>query len=328
MSRAYDNAADGRYQQGGRRNLIINGAMEVAQRATSSTSGGYVSLDRWRVNQSGASTTFSQETFTVGEEIGQSRNYARFAVSTGNDNAGIQQRIENITTVPGGETITISFWAKGTNPGGGSLIAGYAQNFGSGGSSQVTVTNTDVAVTTGWARYTLSIDVPSISGKTIGTSSFVKIHIGGSSVTDGSTIDISQVQLELGNIATPFEHRSFGEELALCQRYYQKSFAQGVTPQNGQYTVNVTTAWESSTNARGNWIPFPVEMRATPTFTQYGNSSNWQVFTGSSWQTTTNSNVGSSVKSYGFYPTIVGGVTNSNLHPWYAKGDYTVDAEL
>ena len=334
MSRAYDNAADGRYQQGGRRNLIINGAMEVAQRATSvsgSTASGYLTVDRFRANASGATFNMSQESLTAGQtDIPQNfKKFLRFNATTSNDYAGIRYYHEDVETVQG--DVTVSFYAKGTNPADGYVSFSMSQNFGSGGSTEVeNIGTNDFTLTSSWQRFTFNVSMSSISGKTVGTGSFVRMNWWqeDSASTDAWTIDITGVQLEYGNVVTPFEHRSYGEELALCQRYYQKSFAQGVTPQDGQYTVNVTTAWESSTNARGNWIPFPVEMRATPTFTQYGNSSNWQIFTGSSWQTTTNSNVGASVKSYGFYPTLVGGVTNSSLHPWYAKGDYTVDAEL
>ena len=149
------------------RNKIINGSMEVAQRGTSSTANGYVSLDRWYVNQSGGSTTFSQETFAAGSELDSLKNYAKLAVSTSSDYTSIRQRIEDVRTVPAG-SITVSFWAKGTAPS-GDLSVFFSQSFGSGGSTEVDGTPQTVTLTSTWQRFSLTFTVPSISGKTIGT---------------------------------------------------------------------------------------------------------------------------------------------------------------
>ena len=209
---------------GGRRNFFINGAMQVAQRATSSTSGGYVSLDRWYVNLSGGSATFSQETNSNPSETGGIQKYARYNVSTSSDYTHIRQRIEDVTSVPAG-TVIISFYAKGTAPSGG-LYASTEQSFGSGGSSSVDGTPVLVtsSLTSSWVRYTAQITVGSVDGKTIGAGSYFGVAIGQYSNTGGTAYDlnITGVQLEVGTQATPFEHRSFGEELLLCQRYYQE----------------------------------------------------------------------------------------------------------
>ena len=110
----------------GRRNLIINGAMEVAQRGTSegpSSLNGVLALDRWYVNSSGGTKTISQQTFTVGQTDvpGFPKNYVRLEVTTGDNNTGIHQRVEDVTSIAE-KTVTLSFWAKGTNPTGGSLF--------------------------------------------------------------------------------------------------------------------------------------------------------------------------------------------------------------
>lgn len=203
------------------RNLVINGSMEVAQRGTSSTSNGYVSLDRWFVNQSGATTTFSQETFAAGSEIGSLKNYAKLDVTASSDFVHIRQLIEDVRTVPAG-TITVSFQAKGTSPTGG-LAVSMTQDFGSGGSSDVDIAAQTVTLTASWQRFDLQFTVPSISGKTINANSFFQVAIGQFSNT-GTTafeLNITGVQLEVGEKATPFEHRSFGDELAKCQRYFE-----------------------------------------------------------------------------------------------------------
>jgi hypothetical protein len=229
---------------GGRRNFFINGAMQVAQRATSSTSGGYVSLDRWYVNLSGGSATFSQETNSNPSETGGIQKYARYNVSTSSDYTHIRQRIEDVTSVPAG-TVIISFYAKGTAPSGG-LYASTEQSFGSGGSSSVDGTPVLVtsSLTSSWVRYTAQITVGSVDGKTIGAGSYFGVAIGQYSNTGGTAYDlnITGVQLEVGTQATDFEHRSYGEELQLCARYFQQFeggsnslFATGFTATNDFY---------------------------------------------------------------------------------------------
>ncbi len=231
-------------QIGGRRNFFINGAMQVAQRATSSTSGGYVSLDRWYVNLSGGSATFSQETNSNPSETGGIQKYARYNVSTSSDYTHIRQRIEDVTSVPAG-TVIISFYAKGTAPSGG-LYASTEQSFGSGGSSSVDGTPVLVtsSLTSSWVRYTAQITVGSVDGKTIGAGSYFGVAIGQYSNTGGTAYDlnITGVQLEVGTQATDFEHRSYGEELQLCARYFQQFeggsnslFATGFTATNDFY---------------------------------------------------------------------------------------------
>ena len=212
----------------GRRNLIINGAMQVAQRGTSvssQTANAYKTVDRFYTNASGATYNQSQQAVTVGGETGlplQFSKFLRHQVTTGNNWSQIYHKIEDVTSVPTG-TVTLSFYAKGTSPNAGLSFIAW-QNFGSGGSSEVTVTiSPTVTLTSTWQRFTVNITVPSVTGKTIGTGShfYFGIGQGGSTSTNAWTLDITGVQLEVGKIATPFEHRSYGEELALCQRYFE-----------------------------------------------------------------------------------------------------------
>ena len=251
------------------RNLIINGSMEIAQRGTSSSSNGYVSLDRWYVNQSGGSTTFSQETFAVGSEIEGISTYGKLVVSSSSDYTNILQRIEDVKSIPTG-TVTVSFWAKGTAPSGG-LNIWIVQNFGSGGSVDVDIAPEDVSLTATWTKYSVNFTIPSISGKTIGSSNFLQVAFGQYSNT-GTTaweLNITGVQLEVGTVATPFEHRSFGQELALCQRYYWKTYLDNTVPgsvsQPGAFMITVPFVGNSVRLTH----PFKVQMRAAPTFTFY-----------------------------------------------------------
>ena len=251
-------------QIGGRRNIIINGAMQVAQRGTSVssiTSSGYKTVDRWFTNASGATFSQSQESVTVGGETGLPVQFTKFLKhsTTGNDNTAIYQYVEDITSIPSGE-VTVSFYAKGTTPDGG-LKTRFFQNFGSGGSTEIELTSETQSntLTSTWQRFTATITIPSISGKTVGTSSYFIIGFGqGSSTsTDAWVLDITGVQLEVGEQATPFEHRSFGEELALCQRYYF------VLVEGSGDRAGVGGYFSSS----GVQFPiqFPVRMRASPT---------------------------------------------------------------
>jgi len=109
--------------------------------------------------------------------------------------------------------------------------------------------------------------------------------------TNGATFYITGVQLEKGSTATSFDYRQYGTELQLCQRYYTKSFAPGTVPANGSNGTTITTTIGAyaftisrpnggptvtdSTNlsTSGSPIVFPVQMRASPSITQYGNSS-------------------------------------------------------
>jgi hypothetical protein len=239
------------------RNLIINGAMQVAQRATSSTSGGYVSLDRWYVNQSGGSTTFSQETNANPSETNGLQKYARLNVSSSSDYTCIYQRIEDVTTVLSG-TITVSFYAKGTAPVGG-LHVWFTQNFGSGGSADVDFTAGQItaSLTSSWVRYTIQVTVPSIDGKTIGTGSFFQMAIGQYSNASATAYDlqITGVQLEVGDTATPFEHIPYSDQLLRCQRYYAQ----------GGIILSDTALYRYH-----NTINLPCEMRAQPTISTGG----------------------------------------------------------
>ncbi len=114
-----------------------------------------------------------------------------------------------------------------------------------------------------------------ISGTNVTTAEVTSPASGNWTFTVPSNADL--VQLELGSLATDFEHRSYGEELALCQRYYQKSFLDGVTPANGATTSSFSTEngvyiYESNNSSDINYVKFPSQMRGSPVMVRYGNS--------------------------------------------------------
>jgi hypothetical protein len=216
---------------GGRKNLIINGAMNVAQRGTGATTGGtYMTADRWKAGS--ASSTF--EVVTNDRDL--SIPNMMKVTSTSSGYGTFIQPIEGVQHTSG-QNITLSFWAKTANF--SQFRLEIQQNFGSGGSATVTPVNSASYFSvpdTGWNKYTATIAIPSISGKTVGAGSHLNILFGPNSGTNAGITYYSEVQLELGDQATDFEHRSYGEELALCQRYYEKVTATRLT---GYHTTSV-----------------------------------------------------------------------------------------
>jgi len=214
----------------GRKNLIINGAMEIAQRATSVTgsqsASAYLTVDRFANHGSGGTYNSSQETVPNGGMPGlpiKFKKYFKFDVTTGANNCGVWQTIEDVRTVQG--LHTYSFYARGTNPSSGHYELDFRQYFGGGGSSTTELTYDDIVLTSDWQRYTFTFTPDSLSGKTVGSNSYFRIFLRqptADNTTNAYSFEITGVQLEAGGNATEFEHRSYAEELTLCKRYYQR----------------------------------------------------------------------------------------------------------
>ncbi len=270
------------------RNLIINGAMQVAQRGTSVTgitSTGYYTSDRWRLESS------TDATFTV-ENVSDSpdgfSNSTKVTVTTADTSIGatqygvIAQRIEaqNLQQLKYGtssaQEVTVSFWVKSSTTDGFSLTLEHGdtalyiskplainssntweyKTFTFVGDTS-TVINNDNG--TGLHFYLLFA-----AGSTYNTgasSTWTSVGALGGGInnnwigTTNATVQITGVQLEVGDTATPFEHRSYGDELARCQRYYQ-------TIGGGEWTFLGYSA-----SADNYYVPvsFNTPMRANPT---------------------------------------------------------------
>ena len=157
------------------------------------------------------------------------------------------QNIEDITKLAG-KTVTLSFWAKANSN--KNISVSFAQVFGTGGSPSAVVTNIGawlIALTTTWQKFTKTVTIPSIVGKTIGSnpnSSYTHVRFTFDDLTlnQSGTFDIAQVQLEEGSVATPFEQRPVVLELSLCQRYYEKVKSQPTLGAAGIYDGNQTIA--------------------------------------------------------------------------------------
>jgi len=250
---------------GGRKNIIINGGFDVWQRGTSFTTSAGYTADRWQLQLSGGTSTVTRQTFTIGQtEVPDNPTYYLKAnTTTGNNNCGLFHPIEDVRN-GSGKNVTVSFWAKGTNPAGGVFDLISSQRFGAGGSSNVEIT-TPLTITSSWVKYTHTFSLASISGKTIGTGSSLTLIIRQHQNDTGTAaweLNLANVQVELGSVATDFEHRSYGEELRLCERYFYRY--QGAT-QEQIYNEN------NGATAKWWFLTFP-QMRATPSATF---SSGW-----------------------------------------------------
>lgn len=252
-------------------NVIINGGFDIWQRGTSFATTGaliYTADHFYNYWNGSGTTTVSQQAFTAGTapvsgyEASFFYRYAQTVAGTGQTYAVLATApIEDVRTLAG-QTATFSFWAKADAARTYSLIIGQA--FGTGGSTVVEITN-DVALTTSWARYTITVNIASVAGKTIGAGSYLYARLQAKTFNITQTVDTWGWQLEAGSVATPFRRNapSLQGELAACQRYYQRitpGVANGVIAQSG-FIVNSTTA--------AVFIKYPVQMRTIPTSLDY-----------------------------------------------------------
>lgn len=255
----------------GFRNKVINGDFDIWQRATSQTTVGYRSADRWSVGKSGASVgsfTVSRIPFGFGQSSvpGNPRFHLRIK-GTGLtfSQLWLSHRIEDVRTFSG-KTVTLTFWARAskTKP----LMANLAQNFGTGGSPSPVVNNRTSApfmLSTAFQKFTWVTTLPSIEGRMQGLDGNSFLDVGfdlkvgaiGEDLGDDH-IDIAHVSLVEGDASTeydPFSVRHQQQELALCQRYYRTFANLWVYPigDNG--------------NLRRASIPLSPPMRGSPTVT-------------------------------------------------------------
>ena len=275
------------------RNLIINGAMQVAQRGTSvsvsqGSNGGYQTVDRFRFDIAGTGVaTVSQSTdapagFKNSHKIEVTTTNAS---PTGTDYNTLQTRIEGQNAVQCGfgtsnaQQMTLSFYVKSSLTGlfGGSIANsaanrsypfGYTINSANtwerktitftadttGTWSTDNTTGPKVMFGLGLASYFLGTDGAWSAADKHGVTGQINLF-----ATNGATWQITGVQLEVGDTATPFEHRSYGDELARCQRYYNSIHA--------HYLL-----YYNSASCIAN-VDYPVAMRLNPTVTITSNNA-------------------------------------------------------
>ncbi len=279
----------------GRRNMIINGSMQVAQRGTSSTgTSGYHTVDRWRIQNGGVGTITTTQESTNGV-AGVSKYSHKFAATnTATLAAGTDgwiryvvetKDMENHSFADSTRNFTLSFYVKCSNTGQSSACI-TSGDFGTG---QYVAPFTIAAADT-WQRVTITFPgnsaLSSVSGDfglrlywntgagsnytTSSTNQWINTGdygaVGDLQIcgVNGRYIQFTGVQLEAGDTATAFENRSFPEELALCQRYYfNNGYADG-TRNVWLYAIDQSN---SAAGYRRTTMTFPTSMRTTPTVT-------------------------------------------------------------
>ena len=286
------------------KNLIINGAMNVAQRGSSSTSEGYQTIDRYYVGSGGTDEAQTQAQVDVASGTTPYTLGFRKAlrITNGNQTSGAgtadfmylkytfeAQDIANSgwNYLSSSSFITLSFYVKSsvaqsfkayfhTRQG-----TEYQYPFETGSLSADTWTKVTKTIS-GNSNLTFNSDnglglelyiwsfigtdytassVTEDAWSTYNSSARMKDATSTWYTTNDATLEFTGFQFEVGSVATDFEHRSFGQELALCQRYYQTGFAKVY---NSNQPINVMSQ---------NFMP---EMRAAPTITgeQFGSETN------------------------------------------------------
>ena len=351
-------------QIGGRRNIVINGAMQIAQRGTSHSSGDGYAVDRFRLEVNGVD---ENPTLTQGDISSGTTPYTlgfrkSWKVQNGNQTGGVgatdrimmQYKFESQDITNSGwnytsasSFITLSFWVKSS----------VAQNFyGRLNTYDGSVYN--YPIETGslsadtWTKVTktiagnsnltfdgdngtgLQIELnmlrgPDYTDSSVTLNQWAAYSSAGRTpdqtttwyTTNDATFEVTGVQLEVGSQATPFEHRSFGEELSLCQRYY---FVTGDYAYGGSsFHPNGAALAEAYGSAR-----FPTSMRANPTIvlrdangnadgkvTQWGNAHDI-------------ASTASYISTTGFQKIVRTSGTFDNSTNWVISAGYTADAEL
>lgn len=270
----------------GARNRIINGAMAADQRNagaaqtfTAAAALAY-SVDRWYGYCTGANVTGQR---VQGASVGQF--YYRFTGAASVTAIGFGQRIEQINSADlASTTATLSVDLANsllTTVTWTAYYATTADTFGTLASpTRTQIATGTFTVTSTVTRYNTQISVPAAA------TTGIEIVFTVGAQTSG-TWTIGNVQLEPGTVATPFERRSYGQELALCQRYFSKSFPVDTAPAQNIGGTGAVYSQSHATNAPASvQVSFPVQMRTTPsTFTTFNTSAangNWRNLTASS----------------------------------------------
>jgi hypothetical protein len=224
------------------RNLLINGGFNVWQRGVSQTSNGYGSVDRWYFFGNGTNKSVTQT--------------ATGLTATQDSGSGVLQLLQGVEWDDyfKGKTLTLSFKAQSTV----AVYIAVRDGALSTSSTFADVLRDGLTLTTpgadGISRVTVTIpETPS------GTPKMISILLAPNTLDTSATssLVLEWVQLEEGSVATPFEYRSYGEELALCQRYYWR-----IVDGGGNYLP--ISILRTSDNIRNAGIIFPTTMRAAP----------------------------------------------------------------
>ena len=233
----------------GRRNILINGDFQVSQRgdysSATTSSDGYF-LDRWRVDRNGTATVQHTSGHDIAETPAICKAIKLVQTVTGTNYLGIRQKIETPAQYIG-RTFTYSAWVRSNTS--NARIACYIP-----GTSPNTYIGPNHSGSGEWEYLSFTFTLNSGTPTTFHADVFIDNGAyGNTTITAGQYLESTMIQLEFGKVATPFEHRSYGEELALCQRYYQLNIS--------------NTAFTNSTTVARLGISGVSQMRAQPSLT-------------------------------------------------------------
>jgi len=259
------------------KNFLINGGLDFWQRGTSFTNPSGYTADRWIGSRDSGqnNSTYSQQ--TSGGITGLPY-YMRVQRTSGDTQTGsiyLNQSIETNNSYPmANQNVTLSFWARaGANYSATSNSFTVRVLYGATNNIQmyhytsgVSNSTTSVTLTTSWQQFTYTVSIPSTSTQ-VGVE-FQAFPTGTAGAND--YFDFAGCQLEISNSVTTFSRAggSIGNELILCQRYFQTNYPIGSSPGSTGGGM-----WTMIENAETNRVlmpsQFPVQMRIGPTMTAY-----------------------------------------------------------
>ena len=336
------------------RNKIINGAMTIDQRNAgalmTSVGNGVYTVDRWVLWHDIGTFNAQQNLNSVTPPTGFA-NYLGFAVTgaatpSGSNYCSVQHKIEGFNVsdfgfgAAGAQSVTLSFWVRSSLTGtfGGavqnnaqdrSYPFAYTINAADTWEQKVVSISGDTTGTwlkTNGSGLVLCFDLgagPSLAGTANSwAATNYQSATGATSVvaTSGATFYITGVQLEAGDTATPFEHRSYGQELALCQRYYQ-------------WNPTGVVSFSGGSNQAAGGVALPVALRSTPTITVVTGTDAIDEFYVQRRDLTNiliiydNSPLNVPKTSFSLFGSCEAGAT-ANVAGCFMAGHWTLDAEL
>jgi hypothetical protein len=262
----------------GFRNAIINGGFDVWQRGTTFSANNIYTADRWwHVNDSVGATSVTRVD-ADSALIPGCEYFLRMTRTSGTNRWVVGTNLEtSVVKKFKGRTVTLSYWLRK----GSALTADTGVVLKTStletrfnttvDNSSLTITAAQLSTST-FTKFTQTLTIPATS-TALGLA--VEFEVKSQAGAVNAFLDIAMVQLEVGTIATPFEQRPFGTELALCHRYYQKSARYNIAPFSGTANVDVVHAaagYAATTGAVATPFRFPVPMRATPTLVVFDNN--------------------------------------------------------
>ena len=241
----------------GRRNLIINGAFQVSQRgdysSATATQNNVYTLDRFKLALALVSATVQHNEVVLPNGVKTMAMKVAATSTSSTGYAGVRQVIEDFRVLSE-QIVTVSMWIRTTLQG-MTFRHDSTTNFGG-----------TIVPDGQWHYHTATYQMPTITAAggnanetTLAIINYSDALGSGAGVTSGEYFEITQVQLELGKVATPFEHRSYGEELNLAQRYFQAHISGNL------YTGFGFAHGSSTTDVEIFGYRYLVPMRSAPT---------------------------------------------------------------